>query len=222
MNLSRVLNANRLKISSLGTQKQLFMSPLKPQFNSVSLYSRPQCNFGFLMAIRPGFIIGKLKKIFASRAGLYRFLVVCAGIHIVTTFSGSFMERDIMMDVSGYYTNLSIKENELFKMYGILQKGSLHMKRGSLDTKFVLTDFKNQVEVTYNGVNKFEFKEGETLVITGYTPDNNKKNHIICIDYMTRHGMEVDSWQDGRGYSRENYGLMKSQPSTMSNYTRIA
>ena len=84
------------------------------------------------------------------------------------------------------------------------------MKRGSLDTKFILTDFKNQVEVTYNGkyfyfnmksihnkigVNKFEFKEGETLVITGYTPDTKKKNNIICIDYMTRHGMEVDTWQ---------------------------
>jgi len=44
-------------------------------------------------------------------------------------------------------------------------------------------------------VNKFEFKEGETIVITGYTPDVKKKNNVICVDYMTKHGMEVDSWK---------------------------
>jgi len=222
MNISRLLTANRLKVSSLGVHKHAFSNPLRQNFTPLTLYSRPQYNFGYLQLIRPGFILGKLQKVFASRAGLYRFLVVCAGIHIVATFSGSMMEREVMMNVSDYYTNMGVKDNELFKMYGVLQKGSLQMKRGSLDAKFILTDFKNQVEVVYNGVNKFEFKEGETIVITGYTPDVKKKNHIICVDYMTKHGMEVDSWKDGSGYSRENYGLMKAQPNGMANFTRVA
>ena len=29
----------------------------------------------------------------------------------------------------------------------------------------------------------FEFREGETLVITAYMPNKNFKNKLICIDY---------------------------------------
>jgi cytochrome c-type biogenesis protein CcmE len=37
--------------------------------------------------------------------------------------------------------------------------------KGKLDTKFTITDFKNEVDVYYNGMAKFEFKEGETIVM---------------------------------------------------------
>ena len=69
------------------------------------------------------------------------------------------------------------------------------MRKGSLESKFIITDFKNEVEVLYNGMNKFEFKEGETIVITGYVPDVQHKNRIVCIDYMAKHSMEVENWQ---------------------------
>ena len=72
---------------------------------------------------------------------------------------------------------------------------SLQMRKGSLESKFIITDFKNEVEVLYNGMNKFEFKEGETIVITGYIPDVQHKNRIVCIDYMAKHSMEVENWQ---------------------------
>jgi hypothetical protein len=34
-----------------------------------------------------------------------------------------------------------------------------------------MTDFKEEVNIIYKGIVKFEFKEGETLIITGYCPD---------------------------------------------------
>lgn len=44
-------------------------------------------------------------------------------------------------------------------------------------------------------MNKFEFKEGETVVITGYIPDISKKNRMVCVEYMTKHSMEVENWK---------------------------
>lgn len=40
-------------------------------------------------------------------------------------------------------------------------------------------------------MNKFEFKEGETLVLTAYCPNFKNKKKIVATDYMTKHSMEV-------------------------------
>ena len=33
------------------------------------------------------------------------------------------------------------------------------------------------------GIAKFEFKEGETIILNGYLPNKNIKNKVICIEY---------------------------------------
>ncbi len=48
--------------------------------------------------------------------------------------------------------NQNIKENEIFNIYGILKVGSIHIKKGSLETKFTITDFKHDLEVFYSGI----------------------------------------------------------------------
>jgi cytochrome c-type biogenesis protein CcmE len=60
----------------------------------------------------------------------------------------------------------------------VVKPGTFSVKRGTLETKFTLTDFENEVEVFYRGATKFEFKEGETLVLTAYTPDLSKKGKV--------------------------------------------
>jgi hypothetical protein len=54
-------------------------------------------------------------------------------------------------------------------------------------------------------MNRFEFKEGETIVLTGYLPDITDKSKIICIEYMTKHSMEVNNWQGKFFFSLLNY-----------------
>lgn len=43
----------------------------------------------------------------------------------------------------------------------------------------MLTDFDNEVEVFYRGETKYEFKEGETMVLTAYCPDISNRNKVI-------------------------------------------
>lgn len=50
--------------------------------------------------------------------------------------------------------------------------------------KFILTDFINDIEVFYRGATKFEFKEGETLILNAYMPDKRNKNKVIYLLYV--------------------------------------
>lgn len=59
-----------------------------------------------------------------------------------------------------------------------MKPGTFQVKRGTLETRFSLTDFQNDVEIFYRGATKFEFKEGETMVITAYVPDIKNKNRV--------------------------------------------
>jgi hypothetical protein len=51
-----------------------------------------------------------------------------------------------------------------------------------------------RVNIFYRGQTKFEFKEGETLVLTGYLPDRNDKTKMIGTEYLTKHSMDGNLW----------------------------
>ena len=73
--------------------------------------------------------------------------------------------------------------------------------------KFTITDNKGSIDMFYNGINKFEFKEGETILATAYCPDIQKKANIVCVDYQTKHAMELNDWRDQSNKSKKSYGL---------------
>lgn len=33
------------------------------------------------------------------------------------------------------------------------------------------------------GTTRFEFREGETIILTGYIANKNMRNKVICVDY---------------------------------------
>ena len=57
----------------------------------------------------------------------------------------------------------------------------------------MFTDFKNSVNVTWrNGGTKYEFREGESLVLYGYF--KNKKSEFTATEIVTNHALEGESW----------------------------
>lgn len=95
------------------------------------------------------------------------------------------------MSVDDYMRNDFITPESRFQIFGVLKTGTTKMQRGSLETRFVITDFKEEIEVFYKGITKFEFKEGETIVLTAYCPDIKERKKVVAIDYLTKHSMEV-------------------------------
>eukprot|EP01017_Pseudomicrothorax_dubius_P032931 TRINITY_DN435_c0_g2_i2.p1 TRINITY_DN435_c0_g2~~TRINITY_DN435_c0_g2_i2.p1 ORF type:complete len:206 (-),score=30.05 TRINITY_DN435_c0_g2_i2:169-786(-) len=196
----------RAAFTYLRRESKVYKLPLI-SLRSSSLHFKSAARFGALSVLSRGFLVNKLAKVFASRGGLYRFLILCCLIHLTVTFSGSlFVDRSVIMQISDFYNNKYVKDNEVLKLMGIVKVGSVQIKRGSLELRFVLTDFENEVHVLYTGLNKFEYKEGETLVLTGYCPDIRQKQNVVAIDFMTKHALEQENWSSRSGVSRGSYG----------------
>ena len=68
------------------------------------------------------------------------------------------------------------------------------MKRNAITTKFKLTDYTYDLDITYNGYEKFEMKEGETVILHVNCPDINNKTKLISTEAITRHSMEINTW----------------------------
>jgi cytochrome c-type biogenesis protein CcmE len=54
-----------------------------------------------------------------------------------------------------------------FRLGGMVEKGSVARTPGSLEVRFVVTDFKHEVPVTYTGVLPDLFREGQGVVAHG-------------------------------------------------------
>ena len=61
-----------------------------------------------------------------------------------------------------------VKPGEHFRLGGMVTKGSVKREPGSLEVRFVVTDFKNDVPVSYTGVLPDLFREGTGVVAHGH------------------------------------------------------
>jgi cytochrome c-type biogenesis protein CcmE len=60
-----------------------------------------------------------------------------------------------------------VPDGERFRLGGMVTKGSVQRAPGSLEIRFVVTDFKHDVPVTYSGVLPDLFREGQGVVAHG-------------------------------------------------------
>jgi cytochrome c-type biogenesis protein CcmE len=58
-----------------------------------------------------------------------------------------------------------------FRLGGMVANGSVQKTPGTLDVRFLVTDFKNSVWVTYNGILPDLFREGQGVVAHGRLQD---------------------------------------------------
>ena len=62
-------------------------------------------------------------------------------------------------------------EKKKIRIGGMVKKGSIFVEEKEL--KFIVTDFKNEINVTYSGVIPNLFAEGKGVVAEGYLKDRN-------------------------------------------------
>jgi cytochrome c-type biogenesis protein CcmE len=60
---------------------------------------------------------------------------------------------------------------ERFRLGGMVEKGSVEKTEGTLDIKFLVTDFKHTVRVKYSGILPDLFREGQGVVAHGRLQD---------------------------------------------------
>ena len=68
------------------------------------------------------------------------------------------------------------------------------MKKGTLENKFILTDFKNDLAVLYKGPLPATFREGDMASVGGFLADHKSPTNFIATSVQANHEISPDKW----------------------------
>lgn len=71
-----------------------------------------------------------------------------------------------------------------FRLGGMVKKGSVHYRQGKQSVEFVLTDFKKELTVRYQGLLPDLFREGQGIVSDGKL---NARGEFIASQVLAKH-----------------------------------
>jgi cytochrome c-type biogenesis protein CcmE len=99
--------------------------------------------------------------------------LIVLGVGAAVAFALTAFQENLLY----YYTPTDVTagkapSDRLFRVGGMVPEGSFKRPPGSLEARFVLTDFENNVTVSYTGVLPDLFREGQGIVARGgWGPD---------------------------------------------------
>ena len=108
---------------------------------------------------------GKKVKIRA----FFIFLVFTSAILITFLVINSLKENVVFFKSPTDINNLNQIESKKIRVGGMVKKNSIEIENRNL--KFVITDFKNEIIVTFSGAVPNLFEEGKGVVAEGYLED---------------------------------------------------
>jgi cytochrome c-type biogenesis protein CcmE len=93
---------------------------------------------------------------------------ILAGVGIAGALALTAFKKNVMFfyDPSQVASG-QVKPGERFRLGGMVEKGSVHRTPGSLEVRFVVTDFEHQLPVKYDKVLPDLFREGQGVVAHG-------------------------------------------------------
>lgn len=99
---------------------------------------------------------------------LYLVLGIIAGVAIASALALQAFRNNVMFFFDPTQVAAGeVREGDRFRLGGMVQDGSVKRTTGSLEVRFVVTDFKNSLPVSYTGVLPDLFKEGQGVVAHG-------------------------------------------------------
>tara|TARA_Y100000389_G_scaffold201037_1_gene242794 strand:- start:811 stop:1206 length:396 start_codon:yes stop_codon:yes gene_type:complete len=69
-------------------------------------------------------------------------------------------------------TNSEFPDNYVFRVGGVVLDGSLIKSKDSMNVKFSITDYEQNLDITYTGILPDLFREGQGVVIRGKLGDD--------------------------------------------------
>ena len=100
---------------------------------------------------------------------LFIFLILITLILTIFLILKSLEENVVYFQSPSEIKVLSELENKKIRVGGMVKKNSIEMSSDELN--FIITDFKNEIYVTYSGVVPNLFSEGKGIVAEGYLKD---------------------------------------------------
>lgn len=103
----------------------------------------------------------------AQKRRLYMVLGIVVGVGVATAFALQSFKSSIGLRTPTEVLSSAAKEGKRFQLGGMVTKGSVQRTPGTLEIRFLVTDFQNQIPVVYNGVLPDLFKDGKGVQANG-------------------------------------------------------
>ena len=115
-------------------------------------------------------------------------LSIFLGISVLIIISIAFIFKTLEDNVLYFYSPSDIEEkseisfNNNIRIGGMVKKGSIKTDKNEI--KFIVTDFKNEINVSYRGTVPALFAEGKGVVAEGFLRD---KNYFKAVKILAKH-----------------------------------
>ena len=118
-----------------------------------------------------------------------RRLVLVLGILAGIAIAGALALQAFRSNVTFFFDPSAVVAGQVqpgkrFRLGGMVEKGSLLRQPGSLEVRFAVSDFKQQVKVRYTGVLPDLFREGAGVVAQGRL---NGEGEFIADEVLAKH-----------------------------------
>jgi len=106
------------------------------------------------------------------RKRLYALIAVLAGVGLAAAIALKAFNNNMLY----FYDPSQVAAgkapvHKTFRVGGMVTKGSVRREPGSLEVRFVLTDFQHSVTVSYSGLLPDLFREGQGVIAHGHLRD---------------------------------------------------
>lgn len=112
-------------------------------------------------------------------------LFIISGVGIAAAFALYALRQSINL----YYTpsqltTANLTSQQIFRLGGMVQKGSVQFAAKGIQVNFILTDYKKQIPVQYDGVLPALFREGQGIVVEGKLDSSGR---VIADQVLAKH-----------------------------------
>jgi cytochrome c-type biogenesis protein CcmE len=143
-----------------------------------------------------------------------RRIVLVVGILAGVSVAGALALRAFQENVMFFFDPSQVAGGEApvderFRLGGMVKPGTVERQPGSLDMRFVVTDFKRDVEVVYRGVVPDLFRENQGVVAHGRLGDNGV---FTADEILAKHDENYMAPEVARAIKDKHGGVMPVDP----------
>jgi cytochrome c-type biogenesis protein CcmE len=147
------------------------------------------------------------------RRRLYMVLGIVAGVAIAAAFGFKAYENSIGFRTPKEVLAGAVPQGKRFQLGGMVMKGSVQRKPGTLEIRFVVDDLEKQLPVVYTGVLPDLFKENSGVVANGRM---NGEGVFVADEVLAKHNENYMPPALGKALKKGESRLESSVPETPS------
>ena len=130
----------------------------------------------------------RIKRMILKRIVIFRVLFYTSLVLFVGTIIEANKAADTQQSVTpSHFAMHCTLPGQRFRLSGVIRHGTIAVKKGTLENKFIMTDFKNDIVVLFKGPLPSAFREGDMASVGGFLADPKNPTNFIATSVAANH-----------------------------------